>query len=1369
MASSSATVSTTPESADPHSGPTSTKSASIPPIRLTLPASLRAPLDAGSMSTTTVAPLPAIQAPARQNALESVALLPAVRIGRALSLDGEEDENNEMETVDGAPIEETESVQNPARAEQGSNHVPLLTASTDRSMVDQTIRSFESRPGSSNRAKATVGSSSTLARTASSSSVVVTFDDVTPSDLEIYQQAGLLPTTKGEKVPAHRARTDENELRIATHMVSILRRFEQMEKRNSAQFTELLMRIEDNARNSGSHPSITSPAISADIDWLKDMVMEGRAAITSLTLAVKGLVDLPCDVSHLSCSVQSLSLARTEKTATEKIFGLSTNVTANRDTAPKSIAPLQSAVTTAPQGGVERFPSFDVPGSAYQEPIGSAKRSGTFAGFEGAVGNKKGRTNGEEPTHVDVYLWKINPDAAAPMAIAQYSLRELDMTEYLPNVISVACPRNTENLISIRFRALAIADLFVERLRSNPPDSMKGLNAAKRDSYEKKGKGREKGKGGPCLRIIAWNIHGRLAVKITEPDIVRLIKDNDVTIFQETFLRIGEERTLDLPPGFEIVAMSRPDLLGLRAAGGGVAAVIRTGIPYLLLSHLCAPDLIVLDLHHLSLVGAYILPEGSNWRDWTDVDPKIKVSEAITVLAALPDKPMMFHGDTNSRMGHRIPSGALLVRASSDTVVNSRGRWLLRLCSDTSLTILNGTVKESSVRGAFTSFQPLGSSVIDYCFVSEGLIPRMADGSLRIVKSPIWSDHAQVHTVVIGPGEETEPPAPPKTVPIVFEEPTALDILLEATIAAAVGLEEATARLYGPVYERSSLLATYIATSSRQKRAAFAVWRGVGAKANKAFLVHGEASDGMAAILAVLCAVCECPTGRSLVIYTSSQYVIRSFCYWAGENETRGWSCANGDALRDTVEWIAHRRVLIEFRWVKSTDDNPVMKGARDHTKGALHAETQLFQYSEPPRTAQSLEPPLESVRKVTTQLEEFPEAKEGAKLPKIDVEEVIDPDIPHRGRKRSVCFADLKTSIVTNKNRERVLMRQNLMRLVACNGKSSKPFWDVIRGWTDNKPFRLRVTPAQLHESFKARLNPPHTLPDCFDADLDDIVRSLNASIPRVTTDRTSEKFFTRRITIKDIQEIKRKLQRKSFRSAVGIDEISYTKIITIPNDALVTLFHACLDDLDAPQKWLVTLLVGILKEGRAVDDPESYRLVGLECCLLKVLTLLLDGRLREWAAANNVIPDSQNGFQPGHRTDDNSFILLCTVHWARAEGKTLYVFFGDMTNAFPYTDVGRLWSDICGGLKFGDKNCLPFHSMIGLFTGDSASPSLWNIYFADFRLPPHKDDVHLNGRPVSQAEQADNNLIMSTSFPAVISVSSRRPEGSEEPEDRR
>ncbi|KAJ7450883.1 hypothetical protein FB451DRAFT_1566503 [Mycena latifolia] len=129
----------------------------------------------------------------------------------------------------------------------------------------------------------------------------------------------------------------------------------------------------------------------------------------------------------------------------------------------------------------------------------------------------------------------------------------------------------------------------------------------------------------PCLRIVVWNINGRLAVKITQPDIIALITDNDVIVFEETFLRIGEERTLALPPGFEIIAMSRPDVPGQKSTWGGVAAVIRSSVPYKVMTGLCAPDLIVLDLHHLWVIGAYILPEATPWNEWTDVDPKIKL------------------------------------------------------------------------------------------------------------------------------------------------------------------------------------------------------------------------------------------------------------------------------------------------------------------------------------------------------------------------------------------------------------------------------------------------------------------------------------------------------------------------------------------------------------------------------------------------------------------------------------------------------------------------------------------------------------------------------------------------------------------------
>lgn len=145
--------------------------------------------------------------------------------------------------------------------------------------------------------------------------------------------------------------------------------------------------------------------------------------------------------------------------------------------------------------------------------------------------------------------------------------------------------------------------------------------------------------------------------------------------------------------------------------------------------------------------------------------------------------------------------------------------------------------------------------------------------------------------------------------------------------------------------------------------------------------------------------------------------------------------------------------------------------------------------------------------------------------------------------------------------------------------------------------------------ESFKALLDPPDEIPDHFDADLRETITGLADTIPLRTQDRTPQGFVSRRITVDNIKRIKVKLRKKSFRGAQGIDAVSYFEI---PNDVLVDLFHACIDKCDAQQQWLVTILISILKQGRAVDNPESYRLEGLECCLLKILTLLFDGTIK-------------------------------------------------------------------------------------------------------------------------------------------------------------
>ncbi|KAJ7613345.1 hypothetical protein DFH06DRAFT_916074, partial [Mycena polygramma] len=94
----------------------------------------------------------------------------------------------------------------------------------------------------------------------------------------------------------------------------------------------------------------------------------------------------------------------------------------------------------------------------------------------------------------------------------------------------------------------------------------------------------------------------------------------------------------------------------------------------------------------------------------------------VPACSLSPDKPLLGAGDMNARIANKTPRGSALARSSRDDVLNTRGRWLLRLCGDLGLTILNGTAKELATPGAFTSFQALGSTVIDFVVVSRGLL-----------------------------------------------------------------------------------------------------------------------------------------------------------------------------------------------------------------------------------------------------------------------------------------------------------------------------------------------------------------------------------------------------------------------------------------------------------------------------------------------------------------------------------------------------------------------------------------------------------------------------------------------------------------------
>ncbi|KAJ7100125.1 hypothetical protein B0H15DRAFT_509146 [Mycena belliarum] len=365
------------------------------------------------------------------------------------------------------------------------------------------------------------------------------------------------------------------------------------------------------------------------------------------------------------------------------------------------------------------------------------------------------------------------------------------------------------------------------------------------------------------LRIVGWNTHGNLALKIVQPLFVEMIEANDVIILLETWLRPGQDMSLPLPHGYVIIARSRPGR-GMRRPFGGAAVIIKSSIPCRVLEDLSGPDLIALELDQLYILGSYLLPATSDWLSWTDVDPKIRLREAFAWCSANRSKAVAGIGDLNSRIGNDAPPSSALKRWSSDDKpTNTRGTWLLNTCEDNRLEILNGTHVEVSSPGAYTSFQPNGNAVVDYALFSRDFMSMVQSQSLQIFRAEDWSDHAILSLTVIMPTATPDPLPRPMRIsvpcmPRVCMPPTGLDLLVQETVSASKTDEESTQALYGSVLHTSQKRVTvHIASmchhaGKNHARAAFGLHWGIGNPYNVGWRIAGRQNDGRATLLGII-------------------------------------------------------------------------------------------------------------------------------------------------------------------------------------------------------------------------------------------------------------------------------------------------------------------------------------------------------------------------------------------------------------------------------------------------------------------------------------------------------------------------------------
>ena len=111
------------------------------------------------------------------------------------------------------------------------------------------------------------------------------------------------------------------------------------------------------------------------------------------------------------------------------------------------------------------------------------------------------------------------------------------------------------------------------------------------------------------------------------------------------------------------------------------------------------------------------------------------------------------------------------------------------------------------------------------------------------------------------------------------------------------------------------------------------------------------------------------------------------------------------------------------------------------------------------------------------------------------------------------------------------------------------------------------------------------------------------------------------------------------------GRDHLSYY---------LTVLFNYVFQSGFFPHGWSAGLLVPLHKKG-SFSDPQHFRGITLLSVLIKLVTRVINNRLKDWAEKYSIYIEAQYGFRKGRSITDCIFVLNSIINEFAAKKKTL------------------------------------------------------------------------------------------------------------------
>ena len=249
-----------------------------------------------------------------------------------------------------------------------------------------------------------------------------------------------------------------------------------------------------------------------------------------------------------------------------------------------------------------------------------------------------------------------------------------------------------------------------------------------------------------CITLLTYNIEGLST--LYQQEIRTYISRFDIIVLTETFTTNFPSHLFPLHDVFIANGVKISDAVTARLCGGVALLIRRRCMSCVTRIDLEYDNCVLVKLSRTLtglntdcfLIGIYLPPEHSPYYSNTDIYNGVSLLESciLDIIQLYGNVPLIIMGDLNARTGsHNVSEDEVPCnitetdsaiadtfeayrRISDDEIVNDFGQYLLCVCEQFNLVILNGIVS-SKMDGSYTYISHNGSSTIDYCIISGSI------------------------------------------------------------------------------------------------------------------------------------------------------------------------------------------------------------------------------------------------------------------------------------------------------------------------------------------------------------------------------------------------------------------------------------------------------------------------------------------------------------------------------------------------------------------------------------------------------------------------------------------------------------------------